>query len=59
MVFVKIVYYNGKDVIKDVVFKMIEDEVGLSFKNINVIGWDKMFLCILNMILIDYLCYYW
>ncbi|EAW7231669.1 6-phospho-beta-glucosidase [Listeria monocytogenes] len=59
MVFAKTVYHNGKDVIKDVVFKMTEDEAGSSLKNINATGWDKTFLRTLNMIPIDYLRYYW
>ncbi|EMK2495056.1 6-phospho-beta-glucosidase [Listeria monocytogenes] len=59
MVFAKTVYHNGKDVTKDVVFKMTEDEAGSSLKNINATGWDKTFLRTLNMIPIDYLRYYW
>ncbi|ELQ0052843.1 6-phospho-beta-glucosidase [Listeria swaminathanii] len=59
MVFAKTVYHNGKDVTKDVVFKMTEDEAGSSLKNINATGWDKIFLRTLNMIPIDYLRYYW
>ncbi|EKZ4609525.1 6-phospho-beta-glucosidase [Listeria monocytogenes] len=59
MVFAKAVYHNGKDVTKDVVFKMTEDEAGSSLKNINATGWDKTFLRTLNMIPIDYLRYYW
>ncbi|ENA8713460.1 6-phospho-beta-glucosidase [Listeria monocytogenes] len=59
MVFAKTVYQNGKDVTKDVVFKMTEDEAGSSLKNINATGWDKTFLRTLNMIPIDYLRYYW
>ncbi|EAD1521545.1 TPA: 6-phospho-beta-glucosidase [Listeria monocytogenes] len=59
MVFAKTVYHNGKDVTKDVVFKMTEDEAGSSLKNINATGWDKTFLRTLTMIPIDYLRYYW
>ncbi|MBC2340494.1 6-phospho-beta-glucosidase [Listeria welshimeri] len=59
MVFAKTVYHNSKDVTKDVVFKMTEDEAGSSLKNINATGWDKTFLRTLNMIPIDYLRYYW
>ncbi|HAA7161830.1 TPA_asm: 6-phospho-beta-glucosidase [Listeria monocytogenes] len=59
MVLAKTVYHNGKDVTKDVVFKMTEDEAGSSLKNINATGWDKTFLRTLNMIPIDYLRYYW
>ncbi|HBI6414701.1 TPA: 6-phospho-beta-glucosidase [Listeria monocytogenes] len=59
MVFAKTVYHNDKDVTKDVVFKMTEDEAGSSLKNINATGWDKTFLRTLNMIPIDYLRYYW
>ncbi|EUJ21506.1 6-phospho-beta-glucosidase [Listeria aquatica] len=59
MVFAKTVYYQGKDVTRDVVYKMTEGDSGSTLKNINATGWDKTFLRTLNMIPIDYLRYYW